>query len=926
LVLYALLLRATAVAQQRTELKGRVMNSAGKPLPGATVRVDPGALVVVTDRDGYFTVPNLFPGTYHVEVSYIGFIGLPQDIDVNLATAHSIEFKLKQDTHVAEDVVVTASRERGEVEALNERKNSENVVNVIPDEVITSLPNANVADSIGRLPSVSLERDEGEGKYVQVRGVEPRMTDVTVNGVHIPSVSGSNENFGRQIKLDAFPSDLVGSIELYKTTSADQDGDAIGGSVNLVTRAAENEQNLSLSVLGGYNNILDGRYNYQVNGTYGQRFGPQKEFGVVLGGTYDWNGRGINDIEPGPDMVTLPNGSDTPVFTGIDYRDYRYERTRYGFSGGLDYRGLTTNLYLKALFAQFLNYGDRWVTTASAGNFLTPTVTDDSGGYEANVQNRRPNEQTYSIALGGNSDLRTVLLDYVVSYSHARQNRLDQLQARYAGPSAAFVVDGSNGNLPKLTPIGNVNYLDPSLYTLDEWDITNERSTAHDAAIAANATFPYRLGDSAGEIKVGGKYRDEQKDVFTNDQTFTTNGSATFLMSDGLDPFTDPHYYFGHYPQGPNASLSAAQNFFNNNPSAFDEDVNGDHLNNDPNNFTAKEKTAAGYVMNTTHFGRLDLRFGVRVEHTDANYTGFVVNTDADGNWVSTEPTSGGSTYTNALPSVSLRYALDAATTLRAVYGWQIGRPDYGLLAPSAFVNPDRKEIDAGNPNLKPTQGQAYDLLFEHFFSSVGVVSAGGFYKDLKDPIYPGSASTIHGGPFDGYLKVQPINGPRAKIYGFEVAWQEHLRFLPGVLSGIGIDANYTYTSSKATFDPSTGRTGTARLQRTTPNEYNVGLTYDLGPFSMRAAVTYNAATIWEYQYVDGASGGPQGPLGDIYLYPHTQVDLQAIYNLPVGISFLFSALNLNNQVFGFYAGSPQWNLQREYYNRTYALGIRWSR
>src|SRR5262249_19872264 len=153
----------------------------------------------------------------------------------------------------------------------------------------------------------------------------------------------------------------------------------------------------------------------------------------------------------------------------------------------------------------------------------------------------------------------------------------------------------------------------------------------------------------------------------------------------------------------------------------------------------------------------------------------------------------------------------------------------------------------------------------------------------------------IHGGPFDGFLKVQPINGPRAKIYGFEIAWQQHLRFLPGVLSGIGIDANYTYTNSKATFDPSTGRTGTARLQRTTPNEYNAGLTYDLGPFSMRAAVTYNAATIWEYQYVDGAPGGLQGPLGDIYLYPHTQVDLQAIYNLPVGIALLFSALNLSN-------------------------------
>src|SRR5262249_59674943 len=113
-------------------------------------------------------------------------------------------------------------------------------------------------------------------------------------------------------------------------------------------------------------------------------------------------------------------------------------------------------------------------------------------------------------------------------------------------------------------------------------------------------------------------------------------------------------------------------------------------------------------------------------------------------------------------------------------------------------------------------------------------------------------------------------------ITWYAIGWQQHFRCLPGVLRGLGVDANYTYTNSKATFDPSTGRTGDARLQRTTPSEYNAGLTYDLGGFSMRAAVTYNAATIWEYKFVDGASGGQTGPLGGIYLYPPTQGDLHA--------------------------------------------------
>ena len=150
--------------------------------------------------------------------------------------------------------------------------------------MITSLPNANVADAIGRLPSVSLNGTRA--KYVELAVDSLRLTNVTINGVHIPSVSGSNENFGRQIKLDAFPSDLVGSIELFKTTSPDQDGDALAGSVNLVTKAAGTAEYFSLGVLGGIADIQGGRYNYGVDGTYSKRFGPEKG-SAWLGGTYD---------------------------------------------------------------------------------------------------------------------------------------------------------------------------------------------------------------------------------------------------------------------------------------------------------------------------------------------------------------------------------------------------------------------------------------------------------------------------------------------------------------------------------------------------------------------------------------------------------------------------------------------------------------
>jgi TonB-dependent receptor len=346
----------------------------------------------------------------------------------------------------------------------------------------------------------------------------------------------------------------------------------------------------------------------------------------------------------------------------------------------------------------------------------------------------------------------------------------------------------------------------------------------------------------------------------------------------------------------------------------------------DPNNYDVTEKIAAFYVKNTNTFGKLRLVEGVRVEHTDAVYDGFRVNLDQDNHWLSTGPANGAANYTNVLPSVQLRYAVDPHTNLRAVYGWGVSRPDYAQLVPSLQVqnaNVFDKQVSAGNPNLKPTKGQNYDLLIEHYLGSVGVLSGGLFYKDLTDPIYPGSVTLLTSGPFAGYTQVQPINGPKAWIYGAEVAWQQHLTFLPGALSGLGVAANYTYTDSKATFDPTTGRSGTAKLQRTTPNEFNFGITYDKGGLSIRGAVTYNSATIFGYQYADGAEGGLTGPSGDTYLFPHTQIDAQGSYTFKNGFQIFVSALNINNEVFGFYNGSEKWWIQREYYRPTVSVGLK---
>lgn len=914
-------------AEEHGRLQGRVADVGGYVLPGAAVHLEPGDLSTRTDREGSFTFVNLAAGTYDVKVSYIGFAPGTEKVTVSSGGEAKVEILLRP-ADVSESVTVTASRTRGEMEALNQQKNADNIVDVLPADVITSLPNLNVADAIGRLPSVSLERDEGEGKYVQVRGLESRYTNATVNGAHIPS----SEAFGRNIKLDAISSDLVGAIELHKTISADQDGDAIGGSINLVTKIAGDQPSFTVSTEGGFTNIEGGRYLTRFDGTYSRRFGPEKKAGLVLGGTYDWNGRGINDVEPGPGVTQLPDGRSLSTITGgIDFREYRYKRSRYGAAGGLDYRvGSNSSLYLRGLFAEFHNYGDRWVTSVAPGAFLTPTLTDDGGGYSGNVQNRKPNEQTYSVSAGGKHDLGTAVVDYNVSYSHARQDRLDERQAGMDGPVAAFNVDTSDPFLPRFTPIGGVDPLDASKYSISSFQILNNKARDRDEALALNVAIPYRTGGRFGELKIGGKYRDGHKTNNLDQKYFSATGVPAFLVSQGIDSsVSDPHFYGGAYPQGPNLSLDAATSFFDTHPGAFTENISKEHVRSDPNNYDVEERVAAFYVKNTIRLDRLHVIAGVRVESTDAVYDGFRVNLDAGNHWISTEPVNGAAKYTNVLPSIQLRYEIDASTNLRAVYGWGVSRPNYADLVPSLQVqnaNVFLKQVTAGNPNLKPTKGQNYDLLFEHYMGSVGVVSAGAFYKDLEDPIYPGSETVLVGGPFAGYTQVQPINGPRARIYGAEVTWQQHLSFLPGALGGLGVAANYTYTDSKATFDPTTGRTGTARLQRTTPNEFNLGLTYDRGGFSMRGAVTYNSATIFGYQFKDGADGGLSGPNGDTYLFPHTQIDAQGSYSFKSGFQIFVSALNINDEVFGFYNGSERFFIQREFYRPTVSVGLKLNR
>ncbi len=362
-----------AAQQQKGTISGTVTDSSGGVLKGAQISLEPVGASLVSDVQGQFFINDLNPGSYTVTITYVGFAPFTKSVDVVANQTANVEAKLEVQSQNLQ-VLVTAERPSAEAESVNQERTADNIVQVLPAEVIRSLPNANMADALGRLPSVTLERDEGEGKYVQVRGTAPELTNTTIDGMNVPSP----EKGVRQIKFDAIPADIVEAVEINKTLQANMDGDGIGGSVNLVTKTAGERPTMTFGEVGGYTPIVNGRGDTEATGTIGQRFGAQKRLGLLIGGSYDWNGRGIDDIEPVSDVATFPNGATALWKDSQDIREYRYYRSRWALTGSADYKiGADSNIYLRGLYSEFKNYGDRWVYSLTDNtpvfNPLTPS-------------------------------------------------------------------------------------------------------------------------------------------------------------------------------------------------------------------------------------------------------------------------------------------------------------------------------------------------------------------------------------------------------------------------------------------------------------------------------------------------------------------------------------------------------------------------
>ncbi len=898
---------------------GTVRDSAGAVLQGAKVEMHPQLRRVTTSGQGDFNITDVVPGTYSVTISYVGFAPFNSTVTVVAGQTARVDAVLKVES-ASDEVIVSADRPFGEAEAINRTLAAENILQVLPAEVIVSLPNANIADALGRMASVTIERDEGEGKYVQIRGTEPRLSNTMVDGVTIPSP----ESGVRQIKLDTIASDLVDSVEINKTLQANIDADGIGGSVNLVTKTAADQPTLILYGVGGYTPIDNGRQADQMGGTIGQRFGANKKLGVLIGGSYDYNGRGIDDMEPTPTA-----GSATPHYDSQDLRNYVYDRTRWGATGSIDYNlGQGSSVSLRGLYSNFRNWGDDQIHTLV-----------DGGLPRTGQSRRRPNMVIASLALEGKHMFSSSWLTWTVAVSRARS------KGGYGGANYAWTGDPNINcvnNQSLATSVyrpgwsgcfgtGADNVTDRNNYGLTGLHLpTFGQSVQLNLQGAASFGKQYHLGTRYGTFEFGGKIRNAHKFDNTYSKFWTTptdtNGDP-IPIPDAAHPewnsnFTNPNYYDKTYPAGTYTDWAKVYEWVLKNQGQLT--LNTDSRPNS-NNYDLIERIPAGYLMNTIELAsRVRLVTGVRFEATHVDTLSF-------DSTLNTESYHAGGDYVNVLPSASLRFALDKNSDLRLVYGRGLSRPnpqDLSAAVSQPTLNQTPITISLGNPNLKAEMANNYDLLYERTFSHTGLLQAGYFYKDLTNPIafeqFYSTQTFPHVPAGTKVLVSQPVNAGSAYVQGFEIGFQQRMSYLPGPLGGMGLSANYSRTASKARDLP--GRSDQPALLRDAPNAWNISPTFDARRFSMRVGMSYDDAMIYAYQWQDGADAvGLNGPLGDNYLYGHYQFDTQASYSLPFGLQVYAYGLNLNNEVFGFYNGSPKYVVQREYYHPTYAGGVRWT-
>jgi len=916
---------------QTSGIKGKIVDNQG-PLPGVSIKIEGTSIGTSTDVNGEFRLSNIKHGSYPLLISFIGYNSHRQNITLESSDINNlgvVELSSNQNELSTVNITVNQSRRATEARALNMQKMSNRIVNIIASDGIGKLPDRNAGEAVQRIPGVVLERDQGEGRFISLRGLPAEWSSSTINGNRIPTAE--EQTTSRSTAFDFFPSELIQFVEVSKAITPDMDGDAMGGTVNFITKTSPDKKTFDVSLGGGYNDYARGEI-YSANILYGNR-SKNDRFGFIVNGNI-WN----------RDWATHnyePRFSDHKI-ARMELRDYYGTRRTLGFNGAADYKlSPNSKIFIRGIYGSLndnekhnklrLRYEKNRAEAQSINNeLITRLYGGDIGG---------------EFQLDANTSLNVQLSHYNNNFNYGNIPNKDfpsylivqynQENVGYTGldekKMASYLIDG--GSIDPSSPqtlLPNANAVnDNSKYRFNSVQMEVHHINETDRIIAQIDLK--RKINSRLELKVGAKYRDklrtERYELPTwiwDDKGGTQPAPLYTDLNLESKPNTDAYMknvgnqFVGIFPQFIKTQDIAG--FFNQHRDNLKIDSTNSALVANGvqtgSNFDVYEKHTAGYAMMTFNASdKLSFVGGLRAEHTNLKVEGWLYEAvEGQPNYRGKlTPQTKKNNYTVLLPMLHVKYTPVEDLNLRMAATKTFSRPDFGSLVAGGSYKVQDNTFFYGNPGLVPIKSYNLDFMGEYFLDNVGAITAGAFYKLIKDPIFQGSQFYDQFEGKENVRVMQDQNGENAHVAGFELGISKKLDFLPGFLSGFGINTNYTFVRSKMQI---IGRDDKTRIPGQANSLFNIALFYENNRLQTRLALNNKGANIVAF----GADASY-----DEYFDKNTTMDANISYRVNKKILIFAEANNLLNTRFKYYLGVPERPSQVEYYGIRGQIGAKFS-
>ena len=863
------------------------------------------------------------------------------DGDAGGTTNESVSGKKHRDADEKEDalaeITVQAQRSTPEMARAAQRQ-APNLINLTTAEEMRKLPDVNTGEAIRRVPGISLETDTGEGRYINIRGLDADLNSTTFGGLRLPPTNNSSPSgAGRAVAFDSIPIGFVGAIKVTKSNLPEQDAEALGGTIDITPKTAPSDGKAFAEIkLGTGEELQRHTWITDIAGTAGTRFGGSADgyqpFSIlVTASAYD-DRRGIDDAEAAF-VDNQAGGIPDKAFAAFEQRYYNYHRERHGYGADLGFAPNEDNQY----FIRYYDAGYSETVTRNRliWNFASAPAVDaanpngfvDTATFTKAIRDEKEYLDSRVAEIGGKNLFNGNTLDYHVGYTKGTYYKPYDYNSSFNNSNSANVAYDNTSlpnwpvvkTLPGTASNGTVavNPADPTGYALTGVNTQVQHTNDHEWGIGANFAMPLHFTNrSDEEFKLGVNARIRNR---TSNQFSFGVGALPALDLSSVVYGNNITFYHGHYANGPQIDAAALRAIYAAALTAGTVTGGESILNNTRD----KEDVYAEYGQYQFGFGPVGIIAGVRVEETKVTYGGY--KADPLNTTCPLCPVSSSKSYTNFFPTAQARYEIESDLIARAAISSTIARPGFQQVTAATTIDSGSGNITTGNPNLSPTTATGVDLALEQYLPHAGIASLGLFGKEIKNYIVQNVQQTAGGqqnlGGNLGIVKlISFANAPTAHLFGIETNYVQHFTdILPGPLGGLGVSANWTWVQSKYKIpvaDPTTGLTTSSRdslLPSTSRNTANAELLYDLSGVSVTLGAYYTSKNIFGL--------GNTAAL-DVWTQERLSVDFGSQYQVTDPFSVYLNVKNLTNTALKFTEGpGPGRVIQREFYGATVQFG-----